>query len=59
VTKTLHCRDLGFDCDHVVEGESEESVLEQAAAHAKSEHGLDEIPDEVVEKALTLIRESP
>lgn len=38
--KELNCRDVGFDCEGVVTGETEYDVLTQAAAHAKEVHGL-------------------
>ncbi|SDB93738.1 Protein of unknown function [Raineyella antarctica] len=38
--KELHCRDLGFDCDAVVNAESDDDVLMQVAAHAKDVHGM-------------------
>lgn len=40
MTKELHCRDLGFDCDAVVTGESDDAIVEQVVAHAKSVHGM-------------------
>lgn len=38
--KELNCRDVGFDCEGVVTGETEGDVLAQAAAHAREVHGL-------------------
>ena len=38
--KELFCRDVGFECDGVVTGETEYDVLTQAAAHVKEVHGL-------------------
>ena len=35
-------------CDFVAEGETEEDVLQKAAAHAKDVHGVDEVTDELV-----------
>jgi predicted small metal-binding protein len=32
----------------VVAGETDDDVLAGAAAHAKTAHGMDEVPDEVV-----------
>jgi len=55
--KEVRCRDLGFDCDGVVRGETEEEVLTQVAAHAKEVHNMTEIPDEVVEKVRSVMRE--
>jgi predicted small metal-binding protein len=39
MTRTLHCRDAGFDCDAVVRGESDEVILEEAGQHVKEVHG--------------------
>ena len=44
--KKLNCRDLGFDCDSAIHGESEEDVLAQAAVHARDVHGLEAIDDD-------------
>lgn len=38
--KELECRDVGFDCDGVVSGETEYDVMRQVATHAKEVHGL-------------------
>ena len=43
--KQLKCRDAGFDCDAVVEGETIQEVLAQAGPHAKEVHGIDVTPD--------------
>ena len=40
MAKELHCRDVGFDCDAVVTGESDDEILVQVVEHAKSVHGL-------------------
>jgi predicted small metal-binding protein len=40
MTKELHCRDVGFDCDAVVTAESDDEILAQVADHAKAVHGL-------------------
>lgn len=55
--KTLHCRDAGFDCEAVMRADTEEQVMRQAAEHAQTVHGLNEISREAVEKIRTLIRE--
>jgi len=47
--KEIRCRDLGFDCDGVIRAESEESLLQQVAAHAQSVHNLQVTPEVVVE----------
>ena len=43
--KQLRCRDAGFDCDAVVQGETTDEVLAQAGPHAKEAHGLDVTPE--------------
>jgi predicted small metal-binding protein len=42
MTKELHCRDVGPDCDAVVTAENEEEILAQVAEHSKSVHGMSE-----------------
>lgn len=36
----MNCRDLGFDCDGVVTGETREDVVSQAVAHAQTVHAM-------------------
>lgn len=43
--KTLHCSDAGFDCQAVINANTNEEVLKQAAVHAKEVHGVDVTPD--------------
>lgn len=43
--KTLRCRDVGFDCDKEMRAETEDEVMQQAAEHAKSEHGIEVTPE--------------
>ena len=38
--KEMRCRDVGFDCEGVVTGETEYDVVREAAEHAKEVHGL-------------------
>jgi predicted small metal-binding protein len=54
--KTIHCRDVGFDCDGVIRAESEEEALQMAAQHAREVHGLQEVSPEVVQKLKSIIR---
>jgi predicted small metal-binding protein len=43
--KELKCNDVGFECDAVIHGDSEEDVMAQAAVHARDVHGLETIDD--------------
>ncbi|WP_138990943.1 DUF1059 domain-containing protein [Larkinella sp. C7] len=54
--KTLHCRDVGFDCAGVIKGTTDDEVLQQAAEHALTVHGLTVTP-ELAEQVKTLIKE--
>ncbi|NIS61374.1 MAG: DUF1059 domain-containing protein [Proteobacteria bacterium] len=55
--KVLRCRDVGMDCDFVARGETEEEILKQAAEHADTDHGMKEIPEEVLAKVRAAIRD--
>jgi predicted small metal-binding protein len=37
---TLLCRETGLDCDYVIQGETEEEILKNAAEHAIKVHGM-------------------
>lgn len=54
--KTLHCSDAGFDCKAVVKAATEEEVLQQAAEHARTVHGVTITP-EMAAQIRTLIRD--
>lgn len=54
--KRLRCRDAGFDCNHEIQAETEEEVLQQAAEHVQSVHGL-EVTPELVDQVKKLIQE--
>ena len=54
--KTLHCRDIGFDCEAVVKATTEEEVLQQAAQHAHDVHHITVTP-ELAQQVKTLIKD--
>lgn len=54
--KTLHCSDVGFDCPGIIQADSEEEVLNQAAQHALDAHGVT-VTAEMVEQIKPLIKE--
>jgi predicted small metal-binding protein len=58
--KTINCREAGFECDHIVKGETEEEVLKNGMEHAKKDHNLKEedITPEMKEKIKSIIRSS-
>lgn len=55
--KVIQCNKVNpsSDCDHVIRGETEEDVLQQAGLHAK-EHGLEPTP-ELMEKVKASIED--
>jgi predicted small metal-binding protein len=48
--KEFRCGALVPGCWATFEGESDEEILRQAVVHAREEHGMDEVPAEVVEE---------
>lgn len=57
MAKTLRCRDVGLDCDFEAHAETEGEIMQQAVEHARTVHGLEEVPPELAEKARSAIRE--
>lgn len=57
MAKTLRCRDVGVDCDFVAKGETEDEIMEQAARHAREEHGFEQIPPDLEQKARSAIKD--
>ncbi len=57
MAKILRCRHIGPDsnCQFKARADSTEGILEQVAAHAKAEHGIDQVPQELIDKALAAI----
>jgi predicted small metal-binding protein len=57
MAKVLRCNDLMPGCPFEARGDSEESVLTQAAEHAKTAHNLTDIPEEMISKVRGAIRD--
>jgi len=55
--KVIHCNKVNpsSECNHVIRGETEDDVLQQAGVHAK-EHGLEPTP-ELIEKVRASIED--
>lgn len=58
MAKVVTCRDVGVDCDFEARGETEEEILQMCAAHAKNDHGMEDISPELVAKVRGAIREA-
>jgi predicted small metal-binding protein len=57
VSKIVKCRDVGVDCDFEARGETEQEVLQKCADHARSAHGMDEIPPDLAAKVRASIHD--
>jgi len=57
MSKVVKCRDIGVDCDFEARGDTEREVLKQCADHARTEHGMDPIPADLVAKVKAAIRD--
>ncbi|HKC64125.1 MAG TPA: DUF1059 domain-containing protein [Pyrinomonadaceae bacterium] len=53
----MSCRDVGPDCDFVARGETDEEVMGKVAEHARTVHGMEEVPPELAQKVKAAIRE--
>jgi predicted small metal-binding protein len=47
--KEFRCGDVVPGCDTVIQADSEDEVLEHVAVHAREEHGMDDVPPDVVD----------
>jgi predicted small metal-binding protein len=50
--KTFACGAVVPGCTATFEAENDDGILEQVAVHAREEHGLSEVPDELVRQVL-------
>ena len=41
MTIRLACKDYGFECDYVAEGEGGKKMVDQLRSHFDKEHGID------------------
>jgi predicted small metal-binding protein len=57
MAKMLRCRDAGVDCDAVIRAETEEELMRKVAEHAKTVHGMTEIPADLVAKVKAAIKD--
>ncbi len=55
----IWCRDVGFDCNGVVNAPTEKEALRLAIEHAQTVHGVKEISPEIMEKIRTAMSELP
>lgn len=56
--RELRCRDVGFDCRHVMQGANDDEVLAQAREHARDEHEIEQMDSETEQKVRSLIHDA-
>lgn len=56
--KRFACGDVIPGCQATFTGEGEDDVLGQVADHARRDHGMDSIPDQVVTTVRSHIRDA-
>ena len=54
--KTFACGAVVPGCTATFTAETQEGVLEQVAQHARDDHGLPEVPDELIRQVLANLR---
>lgn len=47
MAKRISCRDVGVDCDYEAQADTEDELMELLEYHARTAHGMDEIPPEL------------
>jgi predicted small metal-binding protein len=55
--KEFRCGELVPGCDATFAAESEDEILQDIAAHARDEHGMDQVPPEIVDRIVASISE--
>lgn len=55
--KTFNCRDVGIECDWKTTAENEEEVLRRAGEHARKEHGMTQLSDDLKNQIRAKIKE--
>ena len=57
MTKVVHCRDVGFDCNGVIKANTEGEALKLAGEHAMKVHGVKEITPDIIKKVKSVMRD--
>lgn len=54
--KTFKCSDVGYKCDTVIDGGTEDEVLNKASEHGRQAHGLKEMTNDLKDKVRSAIK---
>jgi predicted small metal-binding protein len=57
LAKKFKCSDIGLNCGYEATASTTEQLMPQIAAHAKSAHGMIEVPKEIMAKINAAIKE--
>lgn len=57
MAKVINCRSVGVDCDFEARGETVDEVMRMCAEHARTAHGMKEIPPDLQAKVRAAIRD--
>jgi predicted small metal-binding protein len=57
MSKVMRCGDIVPGCEYVARGQNEREVIQKAAEHAKTEHGMASIPDDILNKVKSAIHD--
>ncbi len=53
---TFACKDIGMACPFKAEAATEPELMKKIAEHAKSAHGMDQVPPDVMAKIKKAIK---
>ena len=57
MAKSIKCLDVGVACDFEAQAPTEEELMKKVHEHARTAHGMKEIPPELVAKVKKAIRD--
>ncbi len=57
MAKVISCKDVGVDCDFEVRAETTDELMKKLSEHAEKDHGMKDIPAEVVSRVKAAIRD--
>lgn len=55
MTYEFQCSTVYGDCDEVIEGETEDEVMEEVETHMREHHGLIELPPDMAKWVLASV----
>lgn len=55
MTYEFQCSTVYGDCDEVIEGETEDEVMEEVETHMREHHGLIELPSDMAKWVLASV----